>query len=326
MLELFDCKRNQHFISQAEQRQNAMNPNASKRNQKIYTFEVVDREVYSIKNIGARKIDTSLSINDLFCFSKLEDNGGQFNFEVLFQRYEDELVKYTESLINKIKIRDNNVNEELMNIFVAKFMNFIRNPYSVKKVLNTFPSLLNVHPTDPVIYQKYEQVLKGQKPQQKFLTQQLNISDEEYEQWLRVIFMLLMPIDNSEHYNFLESTIARMYTKPETKVGAILFTFDEACCLLSDRGHNYYPVGVNQDFWEFNLNSNAFIRFGFTGIAELLGHTITPEQLEFAKRIKLDVSLYHRHNDKAELENYNKTTIYQAANNVFSSSKNVTGL
>lgn len=323
MLELFDCTRNQHFISQAEQRQNAMNPNASKRNQKIYTFEVVDRELYSIKNLGARKIDTSLSINDLFCFSKLEDKGGQFNFEVLFQRYESDLVKHTESLVNKVKARDNNVNEELMNIFVSKFMNFIRNPYSVKKVLNTFPSLLNVYPTNPIIYQKYEQVLKGQKPQQKFLTQQLNISDEEYEQWLRVIFMLLMPIDGSEHYNFLESTIAGMYTKPATKVGAILFTYDEACCLLSDRGHNYYPLDINQDSWEFNLNSNAFIRFGFTGIAELLSKTITAEQLKLAESIKFGVVLYHRHNDKSELNNYNKTTIYQAANNVFSSFESV---
>lgn len=325
-MELFDNTRNQHFISQVEQRQNTLNSNASKRNQKIYSFEVVDRESYTIRNRGAKKIETSLSINDLFCFSKLENDGGQFNFEKLFQRYEDDIAKYTESLINKAKQRNKDVSEELMSIFIAKFINFIRNPYSIKKVLNSFPSLLNVHPTDPTIYQKYEQVLKGRKPHQKSLSHQLDISDEQYEQWLRVIFMLLMPIDSSEHYNFLEGTIARMCTNSETMFGAILFTFDKDCCLLSDRGHNYYPLSDNNYAWEFNLNKNAFIRFGFTGIAELLGQPLTSEQLEFAKRIKHDVILDHRHNDKTELANYNKSTIYQAAKNVFSSSQNVTGL
>lgn len=303
-----------------------MNPNASKRNQKIYSFEISDRECYLLKPKRSIKIETSLSINDLFCFNKSEESNGQFNFEKLFHRYEDEIEKHTESLINKVKQQDFNLNKELMYIFISKFMNFIRNPHSVKKVLNTFPSLLNVHPTDPVIYQQYEQVLKGRKPQQKRLVEQLGINDKEYEQWLRVIFMLLMPIDNSEHYNFLESTITRMYTNPQTKVGAILFTFDEACCLLSDRAHNYYPLGDNQNAWEFNLNRNAFIRFGFTDIEELLGFSLTPEQVEIAKRIKRDVTLYHRHNDTAELENYNKATVYQAAVNVFCSSQNVAGL
>ena len=326
ILKLFDYTRNQHFISQAEQRQNAMNPKGSNRNKKIYSFEVIDRETYTLKARGAKKVETSLSINDLFCFSKAENDDGQFNFEKLFQRYEDEITIHTESLINKVKRNNNNVNHELMFIFVAKFMNFIRNPYSVKKVLNTFPSLLNVHPTDPVIYQQYEQVLKGRKPQQRALSQQLDISDEEYEQWLRIIFMLLMPIDNSEHYNFLESTVAGMYTTPEMKIGAILFTFDEACCLLSDRGHNYYPLGANQNAWEFNLNSQAFIRFGFTPITELLRRSITSEQLKVAKSMKHDVSLFHRHNDYAELGNYNKTTVYQAARNVLSSSQVVKGL
>lgn len=329
-LELHDYTKNQHFISQAEQRLNCINPNASKRNQKIYSFKIDVRESHSIIFNGAKKIEAELSITDLFCFSKNDSSVGQLNFEKLFHRYENDITEHTESLLAKVAVRDSNVDKELMYIFISKVMNFIRNPYSIKKVLNTFPSLLNVHPTDPLIYKQYEQVLIGRKPQQKRLCEQLGINDLEYEQWLRVIFMLLMPIDKSDYYNFLESTIAGMYTDPEIKVGAILFTYDNVCCLLSDRGHNFYALTEQSQAWEFNLNRHAFIRFGFANIDELLSRSLTKEQLEFAKKIKpnvkLDVSLEHRHNDFTELANYNRITVYQSATNVFSSSLDVSGL
>ncbi|MBE3671308.1 hypothetical protein BOO25_20510 [Vibrio navarrensis] len=325
-MELLDNTRNQHFISQAEQRQNAINPNASSRNQKILSFEIIDREYYELRNNGPIKIETSLSIYDLFCFSMLDKKEGQFNFEKLFQRYENEVVQHTHSLIRKVERKDNNVSHELMFIFIAKFMNFVRNPYSIKKVLNTFPQLLDVHPTDPLIYQKYEKVLNGRKPQQAALSKELGISDQQYEQWLRIIFMLLMPIDHSQHFNFLENTIAGMFNQPETKVGAFLYTYDKPCCLLSDRGYNFYPLGNNQEVWEFNLNSKAFIRLVLTSLGELLDDLLPEQYLNLVKDMKHDISLYHLHDDSAELANFNRTTVYQAARYVLSASDVVIGL
>jgi hypothetical protein len=40
--------RNQHFVTQGEQRLNALNPQADPRNQRIYSFAVVDRENYKL--------------------------------------------------------------------------------------------------------------------------------------------------------------------------------------------------------------------------------------------------------------------------------------
>jgi hypothetical protein len=59
--------RNQHFISQAEQRLNAMNPNTLPENQRIYEFNVVDRDVPVLKlqSPNGRKIENSLSWEDL---------------------------------------------------------------------------------------------------------------------------------------------------------------------------------------------------------------------------------------------------------------------
>ena len=46
--------RNQHFVTQGEQRLNALNPRADPKNQRIYSFQVVDRETLHAR---ARKLD-----------------------------------------------------------------------------------------------------------------------------------------------------------------------------------------------------------------------------------------------------------------------------
>jgi len=62
--------RNQHFVTQGEQRLNALNPMADPKNQRIYSFEVVDRENYKLilENPAGRAIGKTLSLFDLFSF------------------------------------------------------------------------------------------------------------------------------------------------------------------------------------------------------------------------------------------------------------------
>ncbi len=157
-------------------------------------------------------------------------------------------------------------------------------------------------------------------------SKRLGINDQQYEQWLRIIFMLLMPIDHSEHFNYLENTIVGMFNQPATKVGAILYTYDKPCCLLSDRGYNFYSLGKNEEVWEFNLNSKAFIRLVLTSLDDLFDGLLPAKYLNLAREMKHDISLYHRHDDSAELANFNRTTIYQAARSVLSASDTVIGL
>ena len=40
--------RNQHFLTRGEQQLNALNPQADPGNQRIYSFQVVDRENYTL--------------------------------------------------------------------------------------------------------------------------------------------------------------------------------------------------------------------------------------------------------------------------------------
>jgi len=80
----------QHFISQIEQRLNAVNPEAKPENQRIYQFDVVDRKrhVVSISDAKGRVISNTLTMFDLFSFDVHEGGVVRANFEDAFSRYE----------------------------------------------------------------------------------------------------------------------------------------------------------------------------------------------------------------------------------------------
>ena len=69
--------RNQHFVTQGEQRLNALNPHADLRNQRIFSFEVVDRESYTLKleNPIGRPIGKSLERSGTVF--RGDDDGGE---------------------------------------------------------------------------------------------------------------------------------------------------------------------------------------------------------------------------------------------------------
>lgn len=62
--------RNQHFISQAEQRRNCIDESRPKDMQRIYKFEIADREnsIVRLTNPQGVKIKRNLSFDDLFSF------------------------------------------------------------------------------------------------------------------------------------------------------------------------------------------------------------------------------------------------------------------
>jgi hypothetical protein len=40
---------------------------------------------------------------------------------------------------------------EIIDLFAAKLLNFIRNPFCIEKVLNSFPGVASYDPTDPAL-------------------------------------------------------------------------------------------------------------------------------------------------------------------------------
>jgi hypothetical protein len=65
--------RNQHFLTQGEQRLNALNPQADPSNLRIYSFTVIDRDNYTLalENPNGRSIGSNLSLFDVFSLTCL---------------------------------------------------------------------------------------------------------------------------------------------------------------------------------------------------------------------------------------------------------------
>lgn len=326
-MDLQDATRNQHFLPRVEQRLNSINPNAHEKNQRIYAFELEDKETYSIRLVSDKglKINKSLTLNDLFSFDVLEKEAARYNFEKLFQQYESDIKFNTQSLLSKIPNPQLDIKSEVLNIFVSKFLNFVRNPYSIKKVLNSFPHLATVHPTEPVHLKNFECILNGRKPQQKCLCEQLEIFEHEYTEWLAVIFMLLTRFEDDKP-NFIEQVVKSLYENPDSFIMVIIYTYDEKTCLLSDRGYSIpLPEEAHMSF-DFNLCSNAFIRYIFGDINKLAPSNAPNILIERFKTMTKSVDVHNIVNDLDALEQYNKHVVYQCLNTVFNSSIECYGL
>jgi hypothetical protein len=139
--------RRQHFVSQAEQRLNAINPDARPSNQRIHALKIGDRDRHQLILDGqnGKLIANTLSMFDLFSFDVAND-GTRQNFETAFGVYEGRIRPLTERLRQAHGEQSNAVGQELFDLFVAKMVNFIRNPYSVAKMLNTFGIMGQHHP------------------------------------------------------------------------------------------------------------------------------------------------------------------------------------
>lgn len=311
--------KNQHFVSQVEQRLNALNPSARPENQRIYEFEIVDRDQHQVRLVNAkgRLISNALSMFDLFSFD-VADDGLRVNLERVFEAYEARIGELTAKLLQAHAARSNTVSQELFDLFVAKMVNFIRNPFSVAKVLNTFGVMGQHHPTDPDIYALYERILTGRRPQQAYLCAKLGITDEQYGAWLRILFMLLTPLANG-HATMLEQALSALYEDREHALVIHLHTYSTERCLLSDRGWTVpIPEGENLAF-DFNLSAQAFIRYAFLDYDAVLGRPLPLMIRDGLSRGPKVVHLSYLHNDLVSLDVFHRRIIEQSFERVFSS-------
>lgn len=321
----------QHFVSQVEQRLNALNPGAAPRNQRIYSFTLVDREslLLSLDSTQGMNISNNLAFRDLFSFDVIDDKTSRYNLEAMFRQYEAVMKTNTMDLLRKLDQGSNDLKKEILEIFVAKFMNFLRNPYSVRKVLNTIGGVLRFHPIEPELLADYNAVLTGKKPHQKFLCAQLGISSEDYQAWLSALFMALFrPVPGE--LNIMESIVKRVFESPVGYPMVCVYRYEgehaDKRCLLSDRGYST-PLPQDQHLsFDFNLCSTAFITYIFASIDALNLARVPPYVTELYRTQTRNVHVVPLTNDLAALERYNRNVAYQCNHSVYSSSASVYGL
>lgn len=318
--------RNQHFVTQAEQRLNAINPRAGARNMRIYSFELVDRETYTLalESSNGRPIGTNLSLFDLFSFDVPDSGSLRCNFESLFNKYEQHIALHTRSLLAKLNAGSNDIGVEIIDLFAAKLLNFVRNPFCIPKMLNTFPGLAAYDPTDPALLAAYRRIVSGKKPHQAHLCARLGISDPQYIEWLRVLFMLLTPMAKGSP-NFFEEMIKRLLENRKTYLAAFVFDYDSARCLLSDRGFSQ-PIedGPHMAF-SFNLCSTAFVDFIFADPGKLVQGKASPDFIADAvsswESLPKQINVTFIRNNLDVLARYNRRVIEQCYRRVYCSAK-----
>ena len=320
--------RSQHFLTRGEQRLNALNPRAKKENQRIYSFKVVDRENYvlEIERQNGSPIDRNLSLFDLFSFDVLHDSSLRSNFESLFEKYEANIKVRTESLLTKLNAGSDDIKVETIDLFAAKLLNFIRNPFSIIKVLNSFPGVTGYDPANPVLLADYRRIVNGRKPHQAHLCAQLGISDSHYLEWLRLLFMLLVPLAEGQP-NLFEQMIKNLLEDRKTYIAAIVCEYDDAGCLLSDRGFSQ-PIedGPHMAF-SFNLCAKAFVDYIFANPATCVQGKASPEFIEqaisrYERLSEKQINVTFLRNNRDMLVRYNRHVIEQCYTHVFCSVKN----
>ncbi|MDN7744208.1 hypothetical protein QZM78_09140 [Burkholderia multivorans] len=319
--------KNQHFVTQAEQRLNAANPQADDKNKRIYSFKIVDRENYgiSLEKPDGNRISKNLSASDIFSFDVVGDSDKRLNFEALFQKYEGQVATHTNNLLDKLKENNKDIKTEIIDLFSAKLLNFVRNPFSVAKIINTFHSLAAHDLTNPELLTMYRRIVDGRKPHQAHRCSELGISNAQYLEWLRILFMLLMPLEKGQP-NFFDRIIRKLFEDRDNHLAVWVCEYDHESCLLPDRGYSQpLPNGPHMAL-SFNLRRNAFITYIFADPRTLLAGKAHPEFLDkvLADRKSFPVKsidVRFMRNNRELLAIYNGHVVYQCHERVFCAAK-----
>jgi hypothetical protein len=105
---------------------------------------------------------------------------------------------------------------------------------------------------------------------------ELGISEAQYVEWLRVLFMLLVPMAEGQP-NFFEDMIRRLLENRKMHVAALVHEYDSAHCLLSDRGFSQPIADGPHMAFSFNLCATAFVDYVFLDPATSLQGKAPPE-------------------------------------------------
>jgi hypothetical protein len=317
----------QHFLPRIDQKLNAVDPNIRSENFRIFSFRVTDREKYQLEleQKRGRKISNNLAMFDLFSFDVLRDRRLRENFEALFRRYETNVEIHTRALLTKLAQGGNpDIKQEIIELFVEKLLNFVRNPYCVPKVIDTFRTIVDYFPTDPDLLAAYKRIVTGRKPHQAYLCSQLGITEEMYARWLSILFMLLFEAPGSQ-FNIFEGLIKSLMENLNSELQIVIHQNDTKFCLLSDRGFSEPFREGNHMALSFNLCSTAFVDYCFMDIETLMHGKFPPDVIERVKqrpRVKqVNVAVVKGNLD--QLARYNRRVIEQCYERVYCASRDV---
>lgn len=313
--------RNHHFISQAEQRLNAIDNSIKPENQRIYKFDILEREQPSIRKINSNgvKIEKNLSRLNLYALQTLK-GGGQHNLESAFQKYENDTPKITKTLLEKLhNPKPISFENELLRLYALKLLNTIRNPYAIKRTLEMFSELHGVLPADQVLQPHFISLDGGNRPQVERICSEFEVTKEEYVSWLKVMYLLILqPLDHG--LNLIEHLIKNLLNNNNVIKNFSIFQynkeFESAGVLLSDRMIDQRPRKGTQ-IQMFNLDASTFMIAMLIDIKTQDIVELPPEASESNFKQSNVVHIDYKVNDLKMLKKYNQHCVWLAHSSVY---------
>ncbi|NBB11776.1 hypothetical protein [Pseudomonas sp. SLFW] len=323
--------RNHHYISQVEQRLNAIDRSVIQHNQRIYKFKIVDAEnkLVALTDINGVKIEKNLAARDLYALRMLE-GGGQQNLEAAFHQYENDIGLVTQSLLQKLQNPSEvDIKSEFLKLYLLKLMNSFRNPYSIRNTLNSLQALKGVLPGNQALANQFLKMDEGQRTQASRICEQYEVTEEEYNDWLKAMCLLILqPLDHG--LNFLETLVKELMENTSLVKDFTVFSYDvdlaDGGVLLCDRGIVLGNVDNNIRMEFFNLDSHNFVSFMFINYQAQQIVPVPSRALDAMKRYAEKTRVFNPRNDLVMLETYNSHCVWQAAEHVYCSRSTAHGI
>ncbi|WP_256674226.1 hypothetical protein [Pseudomonas sp. DE0010] len=323
--------RNQHFISQSEQRSNSIDESRPKEKQRIYKFEIADREnsVVRLTNVEGVRIKKNLSFDDLFSFD-VKNPSLRKNLESFFHRFEVGLAPAADLLVSESKVNSGSdvLKRAAEQVFKAKFMGWIRNPYSIARTIDMYKGLIGMYPTDPLLLADFCEIRRGIKPHLAGVCAEFGVTSDQYFQWLEILFLALM-IPPGGTKSILESSVEKIIESKGHMGHVIVATFDDiAGCRVAipDTGYLQGTQDPNHNMFLFNLSRSAFASFNVVDLSRQTLVEVPPQMRGQVESFNMKFSAQHHHNNMILLERFNVLAAYQAHSHIFCADPQVYGV
>jgi hypothetical protein len=323
--------KNQHFVSQSEQRSNCIDESRPKNKRRIYKFKIADREggIVSLVSPDGVKIKNNLSFNDLFSFD-VKNASTRKNLENFFKEFEDDVERATRLLISEPMVRPqgDDLKDVAVRVFKAKFMGWIRNPYSIVKTLEMFKGLEGCRPTNPGLLKDFCDIRIGAKPHLEDVCAEFGVTHEQYFQWLEILFLALM-IPPDGDMSILESIADKISGSVGHMGHVIVATFDDiAGCrvALPDIGYLQGTQDPHHNMFLFNLGRSAYAAFNIVDLSKQTNVDVPPEMRAQAGFFNIGFSAQYHHNNMVLLKKFNELAVYQSHAHVFCADSQVYGV
>lgn len=310
--------KNQHYISQAEQKMNSCSgPGASK--PKIYRLHVVDREAEPPKLVPAKRtVRTELSCLDLFTFQRTNQND-RTSLEKLFWGYENSLTRHTARLLELAGAASvSDIKDPLVNLLGAKLMSLFRNPFCVGLTMDALGPLLPR--ASDAMRARVDRVIAGDRRHARAVCRKFGFSPEVYGRWLGLLFLALSRTRSGQPNPF-ELIVKALLETNYVSVHLFEYTPDAAenVAVLSDRSFSWARAQKDPSLLSFNLTSRAFLCLAVATEAMVDPEGRFPVAAKTLARDRVVRLSYQRDNLEA-LSAYNVRTIGQCHEAVYSAS------